>query len=276
MQQFRSISVGLVAWMGILTMVGLTQSRDQPIRHDTGQSVSPSFEGWYPNPDGTFTLSFGYLNRNFEQTLDIPVGVNNHFEPGAADRGQPTHFLSRLQTGIFAVTVPADFGDQTLTWSLTAGNETVAIPGHLRPEWQIDSMHEITSDNRPPVVKFNPSDDGTLGPDGPRHTITGSVGQLVPLALWVSDDGIKKRPSDRPPLLGVAWSKYRGPGAVEFDNEMPDIESDGKAETSAKFSEPGDYIVRVLAWDDSGPQGNIMAGGFFCCWTNAFVSIRVE
>ena len=140
-------------------MVGLTQSRDQPIRHDTGQSVSPSFEGWYPNPDGTFTLSFGYLNRNFEQTLDIPVGVNNHFEPGAADRGQPTHFLSRRQTGIFTVTVPANFGDQTLTWSLTAGNETVAIPGHLRPEWQIDSMHEITSDNRPPVVKFNPSDD---------------------------------------------------------------------------------------------------------------------
>ena len=130
------------------------QSRDAPIPHDTGQSINPVFEGWYPNDDGTFTLSFGYFNRNYETALDIPVGPHNRFEPGPADRGQPTHLLPRRQTGIFTVVVPADFSNQTLSWSLTAGGETHAVPGHIRPEWQIDAMHEVTSGNHPPVVTF--------------------------------------------------------------------------------------------------------------------------
>ena len=110
------------------------QSRDAPIPHDVGQSVNPAFEGWYPNDDGTFSLSFGYFNRNYEQALDIPVGAANRFEPGPADRGQPTHFLPRRQTGLFTVSVPADFGDGTLKWSVTAGGETFSVLGHLRPE----------------------------------------------------------------------------------------------------------------------------------------------
>ena len=122
------------------------QSRDAPIPHDVGgfggvfldgQSVNPAFEGWYPNDDGTFTLSFGYFNRNYAQALDIPVGAANRFEPGPADRGQPTHFLPRRRTGIFTVTVPDDFGDGTLTWSVTAGGETFSVLGHLRPEWEM-------------------------------------------------------------------------------------------------------------------------------------------
>ena len=33
--------------------------RDVPIPHDVGQGVSPSFEGWFENPDGPFSLSWG-------------------------------------------------------------------------------------------------------------------------------------------------------------------------------------------------------------------------
>ena len=255
------------------------QSRDRPIPHDVGQSVSPSFEGWYPNDDGTFTLSFGYFNRNYEQVLDIPVGPDNRFEPGPADRGQPTHLLSRRQTGVFTVTVPADFGDRTLTWSLTAGGETFAVPGHLRPEWRIDALHEVTSGNRPPVLSFEPEGSASnvgQGPAGVRQALAARAGEPVTVTLWARDDGVKKRPSENPPVLGVAWSKFRGPGAVTFADPNPEIDEDGRTTTVVTLAEPGDYVLRALAWDDSGGQGPVMAAGFQCCWTNAYLDVRVE
>src|SRR5438034_4141989 len=64
----------------------------------SGQSVTPAFEGWYPNPDGSFDLLLGYYNRNQTEVLDIPVGPNNRIEPGGPDQGQPTHFLDRKST----------------------------------------------------------------------------------------------------------------------------------------------------------------------------------
>jgi hypothetical protein len=151
---------------------------DAPLPHATGQSVSASFEGWYPNPDGSRSLVFGYFNRNYEERLDIPVGPNNRFEPGPADRGQPTHFLPRRQTGVFAVVVPADFGDQRLTWSLTAHGTTIAIPGHLGPGWEITALEEVTSGNTPPVLRFGgPETDPGQGPLGIRSELTASVSE---------------------------------------------------------------------------------------------------
>ena len=46
----------------------------------------------------------------------------------------------------------------------------------------------------------------------------------------------------------------------------------GKATTTASFSEPGEYILRVVANDWSGDGG----GGFQCCWTNAHVAVSVK
>ena len=252
------------------------QSRDAPIPHDVGQSVNPSFEGWYPNDDGTFSLSFGYFNRNYEQALDLPVGAANRFEPGPADRGQPTHFLPRRQTGLFTVTVPADFGDRTLSWTVTAGGETFSVPGHLRPEWEIDALHEITSGNRPPALRFAPGGAAAQGPGGVRAALDARVGQPVPITVWASDDGIQKRPTGNPPQLGLVWSRFRGPGEVTFSETRPTVAEGGRAVTTATFSAPGGHVLRVLAWDDSGPQGSIMAGGFQCCWTNAYLDIDVR
>lgn len=281
------VPVAAAAVVAILAATGIpeamapvaAQSRDRPIPHDTGQSVNPSFEGWYPNDDGTFTLSFGYFNRNYEEVLDIPVGPDNRFEPEPADRGQPTHLLSRRQTGVFTVTVPADFGDRTLTWSLTAGGETFAVPGHLRPEWRIDALHEVTSGNRPPVLSFDPGSSASnvgRGPAGVRQSLDARAGEPVTVTIWARDDGVKKRPSENPPVLGVAWSKFRGPGVVTFSDPNPEIGDDGGTTTTVTFGEPGDYVLRALAWDDSGGQGPVMAVGFQCCWTNAYVDVRVE
>ena len=80
--------------------------------HDSGQGVTPAYEGWFPNSDGSFSLLFGYYNRNVKQELDIPIGPENRIEPGGPDQGQPTHFLTRRRWGIFTVTVPKDFGDE--------------------------------------------------------------------------------------------------------------------------------------------------------------------
>ena len=46
----------------------------------------------------------------------------------------------------------------------------------------------------------------------------------------------------------------------------------GKAATTATFSQPGEYVLRVVANDWSGDGGR----GFQCCWTNAQVKVQVK
>jgi hypothetical protein len=265
--------------IGLGTAAG-GQLVDAPIPHDHGQSITPSFEGWFPNPDGTFSMSFGYLNRNRKEMLDIPVGPNNRFDPGPADRGQPTFFLPRRQTGVFTVVVPKDWGDKKLTWTITAHGETIAIPGHLRPEWRIDALKEVTSGNTPPVVRFSPTGQSGQGPGGTSGRLEARAGVPVVLAVWVSDDMVRKPREQearrREPELGVVWGKFRGPGDVSFKDTAPPIDASGKAQTMVTFSAPGDHVLRVLAWDTSGPPARgIMAVGFQCCWTNGYVNVAV-
>jgi hypothetical protein len=80
----------------------------------------------------------------------------------------------------------------------------------------------------------------------------------------------------------IAWSKYRGPGAVTFDKtnlaaeKLPaagsgDAAFNGKATTNVKFGAPGDYVLHVTANDYSGDGG----GGFQCCWSTAMVKVSV-
>ena len=268
------LAIGVcVALDGTAGMVA-AQARDAPIPHKAGQSVTPSFEGWFKNPDGSFTLSFGYMDRNFWQAQDLPVGDDNRIEPGPIDRGS-RHTSSR---GVRPVSSPSSCRQTSATaWSpgrLTSGGDTIAIPGHLRPEWEIDALHEVTSGNRPPTLRLAEHGGEGQGPDGPRTTLNATELSAT-LDVWAHDDGVKKRPSNRPSQLGVVWSKYRGPGAVTFDESRPTLDGAGHAVTEAVFETPGTYVLRVLAWDDSGPQGFIMAGGFQCCWTNGFVEVRV-
>jgi hypothetical protein len=277
-------------WIAFAVAAGLlvpaaarAQSQDAPIHHDSGQSVSPSFEGWFKNPDGTFSVSFGYLNRNYKEELDIPIGPNNRIEPGPADQGQPTHFMPRRNTGVFTVVVPADFGKKELTWTLVAHGETISIPGNLRPEWRIDALKEAAMGNTPPVLKFDAAGQSGQGPGGIRTEMKATSSVPLTLDVFVSDDGIRNRQGDtdnpnatsRRPALGINWSKYRGPGQVTFAEVAPKITS-GKATTTASFNQPGDYILRVLAWDNSGAPGAVMAGGFQCCWTNGYVKVSVS
>ena len=244
-----------------------------------GETVTPAFEGWYENPDGTFTLSFGYFNRNFEEVVEIPVGSNNFFEPDDPDRGQPTRFHSRRHWGVFGIVVPEDFGEQELVWTLKMQGKTFPIPGSLHRDWEIDALGgEAGSGNTPRVLRLasdGPEGAGPLGVSaGP---LTATVGEAVALSVRAWDDGRSSgsvaNPGEEGEAVSLAWFKHRGPGDVTFSEGEAEIPAaGGEATTMATFHAPGEYVVRVRANDASGVAG---AGHAQCCWTNGFVTVTV-
>src|SRR5437762_5483951 len=117
--------------------------------HEAGASVTGAFEGWFKNPDGSFSLLLGYYNRNQKQEVDLPIGPNNRIEPGGPDRGQPTHFFPGRAWGLFAVKVPADFGQNKITWTLVANGKTTVIPASLHMDYEISPFMEAAVGNTP-------------------------------------------------------------------------------------------------------------------------------
>ena len=73
--------------------------------------------------------------------------------------------------------------------------------------------------------------------------------------------------------MTAIWAMYRGPGAVVFGESKSKL-VDGRAVTTASFSQPGEYILQVVVDDGSGESaGNF---GYHCCWTNAQTKITVN
>ena len=229
----------------------------------------------------------GYYNRNRNQEVDVPIGPNNRIEPGGPDRGQPTHFLPGRGWGMFAVKVPANFGEQKLTWTLTANGKTTSVPGYLHVDYELSPLVEAAVGNSPPEMAFAEAGPWTQGPHGGlTGSVTAKVGAPNTISVWVADDakftvGNGARPTIMPPPVTVRWSKYCGPGEVKFAaDRMPasPVERkgskavfNGKADASVSFSEPGEYILNVQANDYSGVGG----AGFQCCWSNAQVKVSV-
>jgi hypothetical protein len=252
--------------------------------HNAGQNITAAFEGWFKNPDGSFSILLGYYNRNLKEDLDIPIGPGNLIEPGGPDQGQPTHFLPGRQWGVFTVAVPKDFGSNKITWTITANGSTTRIPMGLDPLWELSPFVDATG-NTPPLLGFSENGPFAQGPRAISTALTTAVSQPLPLTAWVADDA--KRPPGAPqsklPVVSVTWSKYRGPGTVIIGkprsgaekanfNAPPNSNFTGKVATTATFSEPGEYVLRVVGNDWSGEGG----GGFQCCWTNAQVSVSVK
>src|SRR5262245_36773409 len=147
-----------------------TQSTEVHIRFNSGQSITPIYEGWERVPDGSFNMVFGYLNRNHVEQISLPIGAQNNFEPGPADRGQPSYFYPRENHFMFRVNVPKDWDKKKeLVWSLTVRGKTETARATLLDIWEIDRQleiansgggtqvsHELMDKDVPPVVTVDP------------------------------------------------------------------------------------------------------------------------
>ena len=69
-------AAGALAVSLVLPLAAAGQGNPEPLgfKFNNGQSVQPIFEGWARNPDGTFSMYFGYINRNYVETPAVPVG----------------------------------------------------------------------------------------------------------------------------------------------------------------------------------------------------------
>ena len=281
--KLRRVDCGLWIglWIGSVALAAAplfaqSQSTELHTRFKSGQGVVPVYEGWERVPDGSFNMVFGYLNRNHVEELNVPVGPQNGFEPGPADRGQPAYLYPRENHFIFRVNVPKDWDrKKELIWTITANGKTETARATLLDVWEIDRKVEVSNNggvqitnelimrDQPPLIAIAPpgrvkasvaatlsatvTDDGLPAPGKPRKprpvepTLAGAPPSPVNVPL-------PPRPK-MPQGLSVLWMVYRGPGAVAFDPDGYAKVADGKVNVTATFSRPGTYTLRAFAAD---------------------------
>jgi len=276
------VRLGAAAALALLagwTLVGAAQDA-LPLgpSRERGASITPAYEGWFTNPDGSFSMLLGYYNRNSRETIDIPIGPNNHIEPGPPDQGQPTFFEAGRQWGVFVVKVPKDFGTKAVTWTIVANGEKQSIPFTLNKGYPIAPYKEIGMGNAPPVLAFSPGGPKFTGPPtAVASTYTGTVGKPVEISIWADDpkgSDQEGRGGRGPAMIAnLSLHKFRGPGQVTFERARMMVTKPGEPTVAkATFTAPGEYLLRVQANDESGEGG----GGFQCCWTNTYVKATIQ
>ena len=140
--------------------------------YSSGQVVSPAYEGWRTEDDGSVTMVFGYMNQNWAEEFDIPIGADNNIEPGGPDRGQPTHFYPRRSPFLFTIKVPKDFGDKEIVWTLKTHGKIEKAYASLKNDYMIDnqvistevggdfgSLRDELRTNIPPELKVDGDED---------------------------------------------------------------------------------------------------------------------
>jgi hypothetical protein len=265
--------------------------RDYPLAplHKSGDLVGPFFDGFYDNGDGTVTFSFGFLNRNTEEIVDIPLGPNNFIEPAQFDGVQPTHFpvydrgglVGKRERGAFAVTVPANMAGTEVVWTLTHAGRTYSVPGRATSIAYDMSTGPAAFGSLPPAVRFHSEGPESTNREGiTAARVQARVGTPVELSVMVQDRG------EREPYsaeldgrvnfpVNATWVLHQGPeGArVRFSAETQKVDSGsawGTATTQATFTVPGDYVIRVRADNFGAPDSRFDNQ---CCWSNAYVSV---
>ena len=259
----RTIAVVVVAGLLGFAQEAAAQLDHLPymLKFNRGQNVQPVFQGWSRNPDGTFDMHFGYLNRNYQEELHIPVGPDNYLAPGGPDHGQPTFFYTRTNRQLFAVTIPADFGNQELVWELTAYGKTERAVGWLQADWEIyppgtsSRQNEEARRNQPPAVTVA----------APSVT-----GRSVELTATVTDDDL---PEPRPELTPEqrrqrqaataaarpAGTQARPPiltapdGAPQIPTNLPDLGVSSRGSQTRPRPPTNRLSVSYLIW--RGPAG---------------------
>ena len=276
------------------------------------RTLAPFMEGWYANEDGTFSISFGYLNLN-DDTLYIPVGEDNFLEPAQFNGMQPTVFFPGHHRGLFTADLSANMRGQDVWWTLTKENGDVTrVPGRIGAvAYQLDWMARPHG-SLPPSVSFDSQSGVGRGPPGIMAERTQTVAVGSPLTLSINATDPSERDSEdfrfREAIpLRVVWSQLQGPGPVEFtrheSNPLPEVDEEepdsaaaasgggddagppagpeviplsegyGVARVIVTFSEPGEYLMLARVDNWSAPDSS---SGNQCCWTNGYVRVTVR
>ena len=313
-----SVAVALLLWGPLAGPVGATALEAQvtgpgpdgrwPLQPSSpgNRTLAPFMEGWYANEDGTYSISFGYLNAN-EDTLVIPLGGGNFLDPVQFDGMQPTIFYPGHHRGIFTVTLSAEMKDQDVWWTLRKPNGDVTkVPGRTGAvAYELDWIPRPHG-SLPPGVSFD-SDSGVgRGPPGimAERTHTVAVGSPLTLSVNATDPSERDQEDFRfaeAIPLRVIWSQLQGPGRVEYtrhesnpeeeeedDDDAADArrrreprgpqviplsEGHGTARVIVTFSVPGEYLVLAQVDNWSAPDSG---SGDQCCWTNGYVRVTVR
>jgi hypothetical protein len=168
--------------------------------------VFPAYEGWEEDEDGARYFLFGYMNANWEEELDVPVGPDNYvavsgsatdgqeageFMPATADQGQPTRFQPRRNRFVFRVPVPD--GAEEMIWTLTAKGETNTAYATLAIDYKVDSMVKASEQGAIGAGSSNPTIRANVIPvltvEGPSER-TVRVGEPLALVAIATDDGV--------------------------------------------------------------------------------------
>lgn len=226
------------------------------------KTISSTFDGWSKLPDGSYDLVFGYMNRNADE-IEIPLGAGNQLEPAPADHGQPTSFLPGRQRNSFRIHVPADFKGK-FVWTLTYAGLTQTATASIDQNYSLD-----VGDPEPPTIKA-PAD-AAAKVDQPVK-LTPAVKAAPRPAVDPKADIVAKRAGNAP--ITVWWSKYRGPGTITFGDGpktgsanpnarnreqplgsfrvvCPNPPAADCGTTTARFSQPGTYLIRIVAAERS-------------------------
>ncbi len=212
--------IGSIVSLALAAVFAVSTPAAQSLTYSKGQNVAPAYEGWEQGADGTKYFLFGYMNRNWEEEIDVPVGPDNSFNVGGDDQGQPTHFLPRRNRFVFRVRVPSGFSEKDeLVWTLTTHGKTEKAYATLRPDYIVDdvvkasetgalgagtSSPEIRS-NKPPSVRIDEVKARSV-----------KAGEWVTLVTEVKDDGIPK-----PRGAGFAGAAVRNSARLDATAASP-------------------------------------------------------
>jgi hypothetical protein len=263
-----------------------------------GLGVAPFFDGWYENPDGSVTFSFGYSNLSRDDIAEIPLGPDNFITPKEFDGRQPTSFPPAIadsaegvqrrpdnrrerERGVFTITVPPTFkGD--VVWTLRYGGQVFKVPARAKnTAYQL--RWPMAMGSVPPVLRFSEKGESGRGPVGVHsEPLEVKVGEPLALSVSAVDDSVREKEPyaikerERPGkggAINVTWYKHSGPGPVAFSPIKQALaELQGVAKTSATFKAPGEYMLRVRA-DNFGRIDT--SAGNQCCWTNGYIKVTV-
>jgi len=228
---------------------------------------------------------FGYMNENWEQQPFVDIGDNNFFSPGEPDQGQPTNFFPRRNRFTFEVSVPADWGDRELVWTLNVNGVEAKAYGTLKPDYLVDNMVIASETGSLGIGVSSPESRSNIPPvltiqgDEVR---TAEVGEAITLVVQLEDDGLPRsrtgstrsesdllramfRAPQKPTVnkinaLHMSWNVYRGEGGVTFDPPQTKVWEDTRVSANSPWGSlwlppeiPDDGMVEVTAtFDEPG------------------------